>query len=229
MTEQEFLQHHQLVRNPFVDEDAQTDTVFRDFCISGTFHPSWSKVVGDAKQPATAIVFGAKGSGKTAMRLQLIDHIESHNQSQPDQKAFLICYDDFNAYLGPFEEHLPRRSRNHPDRVLSSLRLWDHMDAMLSEGVTQLLDQILAAELPTNSASNQSKNTPGPIDRLDRGQKRDLVLLAAMYDRSKSGNLQDRVHSLRRKLRFWSWSTWFPSITGWLLSIFATWALISLV
>ncbi|MFM2219863.1 MAG: hypothetical protein RL240_4181, partial [Planctomycetota bacterium] len=30
MTEQEFLQHHDLVRNPFVDEDAQTDTVFRD-------------------------------------------------------------------------------------------------------------------------------------------------------------------------------------------------------
>jgi hypothetical protein len=229
MTEQEFLQHHQLARNPFVDEDAQTDTVFRDFCISGTFHPSWSKVVGDAKQPATAIVFGAKGSGKTAMRLQLINHIESHNQSQPDQKAFLICYDDFNAYLGPFEEHLPRRSRNHPDRVLSSLRLWDHMDAMLSEGVTQLLDQVLVADLPSTNAASQITNAPIPIERLDRGQKRDLALLAAMYDHSKSGNLQDRVHALRRKLRFWSWSTWSPSITGYLLSMFATWALISLV
>ncbi|MBM3963578.1 MAG: hypothetical protein FJ308_00705 [Planctomycetes bacterium] len=229
MTEQEFLQHHQLVRNPFVDEDAQTDTVFRDFCISGTFHPSWSKVVGDAKQPATAIVFGAKGSGKTAMRLQLIDHIESHNQSHPDQKVFLICYDDFNAYLGPFEEHLPRRSRNHPERVLSSLRLWDHMDAMLSEGITQLLDRLLTVPLLSNSQASVSQRDPISIDRLDRGQKRDLTLLAAMYDRSKSGNLQDRVHALRRKLRFWSWSTWFPSITGCLLSIFATWALYSLV
>lgn len=229
MTEQEFLQHHQLVRNPFVDEDAQTDTVFRDFCISGTFHPSWSKVVGDAKQPATAIVFGAKGSGKTAMRLQLINHIESHNQSHPDQKVFLICYDDFNAYLGPFEEHLPRRSRNHPDRVLSSLRLWDHMDAMLSEGITQLLDRLLTVPPLGNSQAVDSPNAPISIDQLDRGQKRDLTLLAAMYDRSKSGNLQDRVHALRRKLRFWSWSTWFPSITGCLLSIFATWALYSLV
>ena len=121
MTEQEFLEHHKLVRNPFVDEDAQTDTVFRDFCIAGTFHPSWSKVVGDSKQPATAIVFGAKGSGKTAMRLQLINQIAKHNTDHAQEKVFLVCYDDFNAYLGPFQEHLSRRSRGNPDRVLGAL------------------------------------------------------------------------------------------------------------
>ena len=109
MTEQEFLAHHQLTRNPFADEDAQTDSVFKEFCISATFHPSGSKVVGDSKQPATAVVFGPKGSGKTAMRLQLVRHITEHNQQFPENRVFLIEFDDFNSYLGPLQEHLPRR------------------------------------------------------------------------------------------------------------------------
>lgn len=228
MTELEFLQHHQLVRNPFVDEDAQTDTVFRDFCIAGTFHPSWSKVVGDAKQPATAIVFGAKGSGKTAMRLQLINHVTAHNLRHPDQRVFLIPYDDFNAYLGPLEEHLPRRARNHPDRILSALRLWDHMDAMLSEGVTRLVDGVLSPPV-ANAGREVDPDRPvaGPevldvasqLDRLDRGQRRDLLLLCAMYDRSKSGNMQDRFTALRRRLRFHSWATWLPLVFGCILSV----------
>lgn len=227
MTELEFLQHHQLIRNPFVDEDAQTDTVFRDFCISGTFHPSWSKVVGDAKQPATAIVFGAKGSGKTAMRLQLINHVESHNEKNPSQRAFLIAYDDFNSYLGPFEEHVPRRNRNHPDRVLGALRLWDHMDAMISEAVTRIVDGVLKPE--SAAVSSAALHLDESIERLDRGQRRDLMLLTAMYDRSKSGNLQDRFQAMRRKLRFHSWATWLPWSLGVVVTLLAAWAWIGLV
>ncbi len=69
---QTFLEHHGIARNPFADEDAQTDPVFKDHCIASTFHPTWGKVYGDPAEPATAIVFGEKGSGKTAMRLQAI-------------------------------------------------------------------------------------------------------------------------------------------------------------
>ncbi len=221
MTEQEFLNHHQLVRNPFVDEDAQTDTVFRDFCISGTFHPSWSKVVGDSKQPATAIVFGAKGSGKTAMRLQLINQIAKHNVDHPDQKVFLVCYDDFNAYLGPLQEHLPRRAQGNPDRVLGSLRLWDHMDAIISEAVTQLVDRILQPQhaATATTAIGGGVDTPLELDRLDRGQRRDLMLLTAMYDHSKASNVQDRFAGLSSRLRFRSLATWYPVIFGILSTI----------
>ncbi len=230
MTEQEFLQHHDLVRNPFVDEDAQTDTVFRDFCIGGTFHPSWSKVVGDAKQPATAIVFGAKGSGKTAMRLQLINHVSRHNAEHPDQRVFLVCYDDFNAYLGPLEEHLPRRVRGNPDRVLGALRLWDHMDALISEGVTQLVDRILQPGHAATAASAVGGGTQVALDldRLDRGQRRDLMLLTAIYDRSKSSNVRDRFGGLKRKLRFRSIGTWAPFALGLLVSLVSAWILIAL-
>ena len=153
MTEQEFLSQYQLSRNPFADEDAQTDSVFREFCISGTYHPAWSKVLGDPKQPATAVVFGPKGSGKTAMRLQLIRNITTHNEQNPDHRVFVIEFDDFNSYLGPLQEHLPRRMQSSPDKVLGALRLWDHMDAILSQSVTQLVNRILQ--------TNATDNAPG--------------------------------------------------------------------
>lgn len=221
MTEQEFLAHHQLTRNPFADEDAQTDSVFREFCISATFHPSWSKVVGDSKQPATAVVFGPKGSGKTAMRLQLVRHITEHNQQFPENRVFLIEFDDFNSYLGPLQEHLPRRIQSSPDRVLSSLRLWDHMDAILSQGVTQLVDRVLQTSATQNVPSINVRQDA--IDRLDRGQRRDLLLLTACYDRSKTGTLHDRFSAIRKRLRFYSPSTWLHLSIGIVLSTVAIW------
>ena len=221
MTEQEFLAHHQLTRNPFADEDAQTDSVFREFCISVTFHPSWSKVVGDAKQPATAVVFGPKGSGKTAIRLQLVRHITEYNQQFPEQRVFLIEFDDFNSYLGPLQQHLPRRQQSSPDRVLQALRLWDHMDAILSQGVTHLVDRVLQTSATSNLPAINVRQDA--IDRLDRGQRRDLLLLAASYDHSKSGTLRDRFSAIRKRLRFHSPSTWLPLSIGIVLSLIAIW------
>ena len=58
--------HHGIGANPFADEDAQTDRVFKGYCITNTYHPTWDKVYGNPGEPATAIVFGEKGSGKTA-------------------------------------------------------------------------------------------------------------------------------------------------------------------
>ena len=77
---QQLLEHHQISRNPFADEDAQTDRVFKDFCIDGTYHPTWDKVYGDPSEPATSIVFGEKGAGKTALRLQVAAHLDQHGR-----------------------------------------------------------------------------------------------------------------------------------------------------
>ena len=65
----QFLEHHGIAKNPFAEEDAQTDPVFKGYCITHAYHPTWDKVYGNPAQPATAIVFGEKGAGKTAMRL----------------------------------------------------------------------------------------------------------------------------------------------------------------
>jgi hypothetical protein len=212
MTEQEFLQHHSLVKNPFSDEDAQTDSVFREHCITGTYHPSWSKVAGDAKQPATSIVFGPKGSGKTAIRLQLKQYVKDHNASHPDHRVYLVELDDFNAYLGPLQQGLSRRIQASPDKVLQSVHLWDHMDAILCEAVTPLVDGILG----TNSqvASEAQKIDMSLVSKLDRGQRRDLLLLTAIYNLSQVGTHADRFHAVRRKLGFHSFSPWLPLIIG---------------
>ncbi len=215
MTEQEFLSHYQLSRNPFADEDAQTDAVFKNHCITASFHPAWSKVYGDPTEPATAIVLGAKGSGKTAMRLQLIEHLSRHNQDNPTKRVFFVEYDDFNRYLGPFEQTLSRRTKGKPEKVLESLRLWDHMDAILCESVTKLVD--LALEV------NPDKDPANPVNPklfngLDRAQQRDFLLLAACYDQSRQGTFLSRWDRLRRRLRFGNLSVW----RSWTIGLFGT-------
>src|SRR5580658_3502354 len=94
-----FFQHHGIVGNPFSEEDAQTDTVFKRRCLATVHHPAWSKFFGSPADPSTALVFGEKGSGKTALRLQAESELDGYNQSNPGERVFVISYDDFNPYL----------------------------------------------------------------------------------------------------------------------------------
>ena len=196
---QDLLDHHGIRRNPFAEEDAQTDPVFKDTCISGTHHPVWDKVFGDPHDPATAIVFGEKGSGKTAMRLQIAQHLEEFNTNHKETKIFVIQYDDFNPFLDRFQQKLGRQGRR-VDRVLNQWKLWDHMDAILTLGVTGLIDQILDVPRP-NQHTPASLSQP-EIARLDRHQARDLLLLAACYDRSTAETVYGRWNRLRKSLKF---------------------------
>ena len=88
----DLLARHGLTANPFADEDAQTDPVFQGRCSASAFHPNWDKVYGDPSSPATSIVFGEKGAGKTAMRLQIAEQIAVHNQTHENQRLFVIEY-----------------------------------------------------------------------------------------------------------------------------------------
>ena len=56
------------------------------------------------------------------------------------------------------------------DQVLESWRLSDHMDAILSLGVTQLVDLLTTEKVD--------------LSVLSLDQRRDLLLLAALYDAS---------------------------------------------
>lgn len=201
---QTFLEHHGIAANPFTEEDAQTDPVFKGHCIASTYHPTWDKVYGDPAEPATSIVFGEKGAGKTAMRLQIVRHLEEYNAAHPAGRVYIIEYDDFNPFLDRFRDKLSPRQRR-PDRVLQQWKLWDHMDSILSLGVTQLVDRLLAKGA-TDAASEHA--------RLDRLEQRDLLLLAACYDQSPSETFKQRWHRLRRKLRFRTWRTKWPLAVG---------------
>jgi len=197
---QQFLEHHGILRNPFAEEDAQTDPVFKDHCIDSTRHPTWDKVYGDPSEPSTSIVFGEKGAGKTALRLQMDRHLAQYNQQHPDQRLFVIQYDDFNPYLDRFRERMSKR-RRRPDKMLAEWQLWDHMDAILALGVTQLVDRVL--DVPRLGTHAGQPIGPELLGQLDRHQCRDLLLLAACYDQSTAEPFKTRWWRLRRRLRFW--------------------------
>ncbi|MAT72455.1 MAG: hypothetical protein CMJ58_23380 [Planctomycetaceae bacterium] len=202
----DLLAHHGIAANPFADEDAQTDPVFQSRCSTSTFHPNWDKVYGDPSAPATSIVFGEKGAGKTALRLQIVDQIKSHNRQHPDARLFVIEYDDFNPFLDRFADRLSSRKRRNAAKVLDEWKLWDHMDAILSLGVTAVVDRILGASQPSGPAANALPEDARA--RFDRFQKRDLLLLAACYDNSLTETFQSRWFRLRKKLKYRPWQSW---------------------
>jgi hypothetical protein len=201
---QPFLEHHGIASNPFADEDAQTDLVFKGFCITHTYHPTWDKIYGNPAEPATAIVFGEKGSGKTALRLQIARHLADYNADHLDARSLVVDYCDFNSFLDRFRERFHGRRRK-TDRVLAQWKLWDHMDAILSLGVTQLVDRILENKQASHPAACDPR--PLAVESLEPSQRRDVMLLAACYDQSTAQSGEDRWHRLRRKLRFPRWRT----------------------
>jgi hypothetical protein len=212
MKVQQFLEHHGIARNPFAEEDAQTDPVFKEHCIESTYHPTWDKVYGDPSEPSTSIIFGEKGSGKTAMRLQLARHLEQFNRGHPGQRLLVVHYDDFNPYLDRFRDRLGKRHRR-AERVLALYKLWDHMDAILSLAVTGLVDRILEVRQPSQAVVCDLE--PAVVDQLDRHQARDLLLLAACYDQSTGETFKGRWNRLRRRLKFRSWQSFWQLAVGW--------------
>lgn len=203
---QDFLKHHAIARNPFAEEDAQTDIVFKNHCIGSTFHVGWDKVYGDPHDPSTSIVFGEKGAGKTALRLQIAEHIEEHNKTNPTKKLFVVDYDDLNPYLDRFRDHFGTRFRR-ADKLLSAWRLWDHQDAILTQGVTKLVDELLV----TSGSGTIPRET---IKAMPKHLRRDTLLLAACYDQSKSDSMPNRWKQLRRRLGFWTWKAKLPFKLG---------------
>lgn len=227
MNIQSFLEHHGIVRNPFAEEDAQTDPVFKDHCIASAYHPVWDKVYGDPAEPSTSIVFGYKGSGKTAMRLQIDRHLMRYNQDHPDRRVFVIRYDDFNPFLDHFAERLGKLHSKKPEKVLDAWKLWDHMDAILCLGVTGLVDRTLAANSDAGQSAEPARDSVGrvlqsidrdKVSRLDRTSKRDFLLLAALYDQSTASTFDERWNQLRKTLGYNNWSACWDK----LLAIFWT-------
>ena len=185
MKTEQFLKHHGIKGNPFSEEDAQTDTVFKQRCLTTIHHPAWNKFFGSPADPSTALVFGEKGSGKTALRLQAMSEIEAYNEENPTERVFVISYDDFNPYLDNFRTAIKADDTN---QVLKRWQLHDHQDAILSLGVTQLVDLLTSEKVD--------------LSVLSLDQRRDLLLLAALYDSSTGEPIERRWSRLRRRSGF---------------------------
>lgn len=192
-----FFQHHGIVENPFAAEEARLDPIFGRLPGGATDHPDFAKIMGQIDQPATAVVFGEKGSGKTAIRLMLGRKINKHNESAANKPVLVVAYDDLNPVL----DKLLASKKQKAEAMLNKFRLEDHQDAILARAVTKLVSAMLG----------ENDNTPEPVPKLDMSRKAirqlpkqtriDLAVLAALYDEPASGSALPRFTKLRSKLR----------------------------
>lgn len=211
MKVQQFFEHHGLNQNPFSQEDAQTDPLFQKLGADGTFHPAWDKIYGDPATPSTAVVFGEKGSGKTALRLQIVDSTAEHNKNNPEHRVFIVDYDDFNPFLDSFNEKVGWPGAR-PEKTLSKWRLWDHIDCILSLATTSLVDDIVAAK--SDGPVGPFQVSADKVASLNPTNKRDLLLLASFYDHSSDTAQQQRWVSLRKRLKVSNWRSYCDFSVG---------------
>ena len=194
-----FLAHYGLSDNPFDAEEARHDRVFSRMGDTGPCHPDFSKILGQLNPPSTSIVFGEKGSGKTAIRFLIARQIEAHNRAHDQGRSLLVVYDNLNPYL---DRVISRRKgrRTDTDKLLKDYRLQDHQDAILSLAVTQLVDMIVDPQSGGESAAGPAELN-GRIKAMPRRLRADLAVLAALYDQPPSGSILTRWRRLFSKLR----------------------------
>ncbi len=198
---EEFLTRHGLKVNPFANaEEAQGDEVLIKLIQSSGCqfgHPQWPKFYGDPPGNQTSVVFGLKGSGKTAMRLSLNAAIEAHNSENPENQVLLVHYTEFNGYLDRWKTDVEKKLKKEktfwdrvfgrPQKKASLLHDWTlahHIDAILAE--TTLHFEGMLANSPTNPK------------QWDEHQKYNLFLLAAIYLPLRSSDYHrtlDNLHS----------------------------------
>lgn len=209
-----FFDHHGILENPFAQEDASTDHVFAKHRDDGIRHPAWDKICGHLESPNTSVVFGEKGSGKTALRLQMIQQVQRLNRENAESRVFVIDYDDFNPFLDSFRERQSGRNRK-PERAIRKFRLQDHIDAILSLGVTRLAERIVTGSTEQDAGRIV---TSEDISALDATEKRDLMMLAAFYDQSHQLAPTARWNRLRSKVGYHAFSRWFTPLISLLIT-----------
>ncbi|MDR1052677.1 MAG: hypothetical protein LBL39_00725 [Planctomycetaceae bacterium] len=198
MTIRELLEYHGVLSNPFSEEDAQNDTVFKMSCIKTSFHSAWDKIYGNPSEPSTSIVFGERGSGKTALRFQMIHKILEYNTDNAGGGVLVVDYSDLNPFIDRFRQRFSGGRKIQ--KVLARWELRDHLDAILSLGTTQLIDRILDSGRQSHPAAIDIK--PLPIQNLNQFQVRDLLLLASCYDNSRNETPLNRWIRLSGSLRY---------------------------
>lgn len=210
MRVEKFLSEHRLFENPFEAEEARHDAVFDRLIDAGMSHPDLGKIIGKIDHPTTSIVFGDKGSGKTAIRLLIEQCINAHNAKFPDRRTLLVAYDDLNPVL---DRVVARQGRRPSGKALSFaklnldvMRLEDHQDAVLSVAITSLLDRLFADRgSPAYDRASWKRGALEPagprLKSIPRSIRIDFSVLAALYDQPRTGSALRRWQRLCSRLR----------------------------
>jgi hypothetical protein len=190
-----FFQHYQIQDNPFASEEARHDSVFSRI-ESACRHPDYEKIRGDLMHPSSAIVFGERGSGKTALRLQIEDEITSHNRQHPDERCLVIAYDELNPVLDRYARH---SGKTPADKAIETFRLVDHIDAMMSAIVPRIVDQVIGDTARDGWIDGLDASAARKLRQSDPSVRRDLLLLQLCYDRPSGAG--ERTRRLKRAIR----------------------------
>ena len=190
-----FFKHWGLAENPFRAEEARQDGVFMRLIDKGSIHPDFGKVFGYPEQPSTSVVFGDKGSGKTALRLLIERKLREHNLANPKKRVWVVKYDDLNPILDRFTQ--AKHGAKKP-RELSDFRLEDHLDGILSSAITQLVNLLTGEE---KEAAISPRKARRAVKRMSRQRRMDLAELVILYDQPPSGHPESRWGRIRRLTR----------------------------
>ena len=201
-----FLATWSINENPFRDEEARHDAIFDRLGTESCLHPDFEKICGRFDHPSSSIVFGERGSGKTAIRLQILRRVEDHNRAHANQRCLPISYDELNPMLDRFSRQV---RQTQPLEVVRQLTLVDHIDAILSIAVPRLVDQILDESLESEPLIEMKDPLSRVYRHEDQATRRELMQLQLCYDRPEIAD--DRTRKLRRAIgyRRMNWiSTW---------------------
>lgn len=180
--------HWGLTEDPYACEDADKDPILAEV-DSSAVHSGFDRIFGNPKVPAPGIVFGEKGSGKSGLRRMMRRRLDEYNAAHPDERVFFIEYIDFDGFLEQFRRTAKggRNPRKAADAVLEGWGITDHLDAILSLGVTAMVDEAL--------------ESGDRVKGLAPKQKSDLLLLTALYYRSPKRTTGEAVRGMRSAMR----------------------------
>lgn len=189
-----FFDHWNLIENPFQAEEANSDAVYARSMEGAVTHPDFQKIYGSPEHVSSSIVFGEKGSGKTAMRLLMERRLKAHNETRSSGKVFVVRYDDLNPILDRLAHQLSRRE---PVQCLEKISLQHHQDAILSLAVTEVVDSLLEP-----GGGRDQKARRRSLRKMSREKRLDFALLALLYDQPRHGQRSERWRLLKRQLGF---------------------------
>ena len=198
MNSEAFFNHHGLHANPFRAEEARQDRVFEQI-EEACRHPEFEKILGDLDRPASSVVFGERGAGKTALRIQIEDAVAQSNLDRTDGQCLVIAYDDFNNVLSRLCEH---KGMLDPSDAVSSITLSDHLDAVLNLAVAPLVDAALNSKERTEGPYSGIKDVRKNIRAASASTRADMQMLQVCYDQAENG--PRRGDRLRRSLQLGS-------------------------
>jgi len=169
---------------PFAHEDADHDPLL-DRVDSWAVHPSYERLVDLNGGPSSAVIFGERGSGKSALRRSVAKGLKA------DGKSLTVEVTDVDPWLEIFK--LQAGQGKQRANGFARLDRADLIDLMLS-AATMRLGESLKAE-------------PGRLKKLSSSQRAELCLLVAAYHPDFEGDREEQVSHLLSASRSW----WKPA------------------